>query len=195
MGDDHFAQQLKAKRMRASLTQQQLADKMNVSRKTISGWETGRNRPDIDSLKRLAAIYHISLDELVANEQKHGTNKSFRNIRDQRLTNSILVVILAVIAAERVTQSSPDIGFWLMDGLFFWIIGLRILTSRFGLKRPDAVTSPIFLVGYSLFVIVAISIAIIYPFHIGFGFQYGIGFSGYLGLSNLGLILWHRFKP
>ncbi|KRM41815.1 helix-turn-helix transcriptional regulator [Lentilactobacillus parafarraginis] len=63
MGDDHFAQQLKAKRMQASLTQQQLAAKMNVSRKTISGWETGRNRPDIDSLKRLAAIYHISLDE------------------------------------------------------------------------------------------------------------------------------------
>ncbi len=70
MVDDHFAQQLKARRKNSSLTQQQLADKLNVSRKTISGWETGRNRPDIDILRQMAKIYHISLDQLVSDADK-----------------------------------------------------------------------------------------------------------------------------
>lgn len=194
MIDDYFAQQLRTKRKKAGMTQQQLADEMNVSRKTISGWETGRNRPDIDSLRKMADIYHISLDDLVSNAKGDESTKKFRRSGIYQFTNSSLSVILAVLIAERVTQSSPLVGFWLMDGLIFFVFGLRLLTSRFGLKKHHILKSPIFLSGYGLFTITAIVIAIVYPLHIGFGFQYGIGFSGYLGLFNLILIFHHKFN-
>lgn len=42
-----------------------MAGKLGVSRQTISKWETGETLPDIRQSKRLAVLYHITLDELV----------------------------------------------------------------------------------------------------------------------------------
>lgn len=191
MVDDHFAQQLKARRKNSSLTQQQLADKLNVSRKTISGWETGRNRPDIDILRQMAKIYHISLDQLVSDADKVDQSQNSGIIR---FTRNSLVVMLAIIIAERVTQYSTRAGFLLADILIFWILGLRILASRKGIRGIHSLKSDLFLGAYIIFVIVAIVSAYVYVFNMGFGLQYGIGFSGYLGLLNLFLIFRHKFE-
>ena len=47
------------------LTQEEVAEKIHVSRQTISNWETGRTLPDITSLVLISDIYNISLDELI----------------------------------------------------------------------------------------------------------------------------------
>lgn len=47
------------------MTQQQLADLLFVSHKTVSSWEKGRTEPDIDDLKRLSSIFQISVDQLL----------------------------------------------------------------------------------------------------------------------------------
>ena len=51
-----FAQQLNAVRRARGMTQEQLAQEMNVSRQTISHWENGRAQPDIDMLKKLYRV-------------------------------------------------------------------------------------------------------------------------------------------
>ncbi len=51
-----FAEQLKAIRKERNITQEWLANKMNVSRPTISHWENGRIIPDIDTIKRLSQV-------------------------------------------------------------------------------------------------------------------------------------------
>lgn len=56
---------LYACRKKAGLSQEELADKMGVSRQAISKWECGESLPDVDNLISLAKIYGISLDELV----------------------------------------------------------------------------------------------------------------------------------
>lgn len=56
---------LKEKRIENQLTQEQLAEKLFISSKTISNWETGKTTPDIDSLIRLANLFHLSLDNLL----------------------------------------------------------------------------------------------------------------------------------
>lgn len=56
---------LKEKRTEYELTQEQLSEKIFVSRKTISNWETGKSTPDIDSLIRLANLFDVSLDNLL----------------------------------------------------------------------------------------------------------------------------------
>ena len=55
-------------RKKQGLTQQQLADKMNLSNKTISKWESGSGSPDISNLHVLAEALGISVDELLKGE-------------------------------------------------------------------------------------------------------------------------------
>lgn len=56
---------LKQKRLASNLTQEQLAEKIYVSLKTISNWERGKTFPDIESLINLSQLYHLSLDNLL----------------------------------------------------------------------------------------------------------------------------------
>jgi transcriptional regulator with XRE-family HTH domain len=52
-------------RKRCGLTQEKVAEKLGVSRQTISKWETDETLPDIRQSKRLAVLYRLSLDELI----------------------------------------------------------------------------------------------------------------------------------
>lgn len=52
----------------AGLSQQQLADALNLSRRTVSLWETGRRIPDLQSALLLADYFHTTLDHLVKGE-------------------------------------------------------------------------------------------------------------------------------
>lgn len=52
-------------RKKSGLSQEQVAEKLGVSRQTISKWELDETLPDICQSKRLSALYHLTLDELV----------------------------------------------------------------------------------------------------------------------------------
>ena len=56
------------------LTQQQVADKLNVSNKTISKWECNEGYPEITMLPVIAELYSVSVDELLRGEK---TSKTF----------------------------------------------------------------------------------------------------------------------
>ena len=52
-------------RKKSGLSQENVAEKLGVSRQTISKWETDETLPDICQSKRLAVLYHLTLDELI----------------------------------------------------------------------------------------------------------------------------------
>lgn len=52
-------------RKRSGLSQEQVAEKLGVSRQTISKWELDETHPDIWQSKRLSKLYHLTLDELI----------------------------------------------------------------------------------------------------------------------------------
>ena len=52
-------------RKKAGLTQDKVAEKLGVTRQTISKWETNETTPDIYQAKKLAKLYNLSLDELI----------------------------------------------------------------------------------------------------------------------------------
>lgn len=57
-------------RTKTNLSQGDLANKLNVSRQSISKWENGNSTPDLEKIIKLAEIFNISLDELIKNEEK-----------------------------------------------------------------------------------------------------------------------------
>lgn len=65
-----IGQKLKDARVASGLTQEGAAEKINVSRQTISNWENEKTYPDIISVIKLSDIYSISLDELLKGDKK-----------------------------------------------------------------------------------------------------------------------------
>ena len=61
---------LKALRAEKGLTQEQLAQQMQVSSRTVSRWETGSNLPDLSVLLTLADFYGVGLRELLDGERR-----------------------------------------------------------------------------------------------------------------------------
>ena len=61
----NFGNNLFHARKKAGLSQETVAEKLGVSRQTISKWETAETVPDIYEAKKLAKLYNLSLDELI----------------------------------------------------------------------------------------------------------------------------------
>ncbi len=63
--DKLFCENLKALRKDSGKTQKQIADKLNVVESCYANWEQGRTEPNIESIKKLCAIFKVSADELL----------------------------------------------------------------------------------------------------------------------------------
>jgi transcriptional regulator with XRE-family HTH domain len=65
MNMNTFENNLQRLRKLRNMKQEELAQRINVSRQTISGWETGRRQPDLDTLKKLAEVLEVDIHELI----------------------------------------------------------------------------------------------------------------------------------
>ena len=63
--DKIFCQNLKTARIEASMTQKEVATKLNVVESCYANWEQGRTEPNIGMLRKLSELLDISLDELI----------------------------------------------------------------------------------------------------------------------------------
>ena len=60
-----FYEKLKNLRKLNGFTQEELAEKLNVSRQAITKWESGEGIPDIENLKQISNLFNTTIDELV----------------------------------------------------------------------------------------------------------------------------------
>ena len=65
----YFNEKLKELRKNKNITQDELAEKLYVSRTAVSKWESGKGYPSIETLKDLAKFYDISIDDLLSNDE------------------------------------------------------------------------------------------------------------------------------
>ena len=64
-----LAKRIAACRKQAGLSQEKLAERMGVSRQTISRWETGEARPDLEKFEQLCGVFSVSADTLLFGAQ------------------------------------------------------------------------------------------------------------------------------
>ena len=84
-----FNEKLQKLRKEQSLTQEELAEKLFVSRTAISKWESGRGYPSIDSLKVIAKYFHVTIDELIGNEEM--LSLAEQDISENKKTHTALI--------------------------------------------------------------------------------------------------------
>lgn len=82
-----FSEKLQKLRKENGMSQEDLADKLDVSRQSVSKWESGQTYPEMDKLLTMCKIFNITLDDLTNddvkyNEVKTKTSKGFSNIID-----------------------------------------------------------------------------------------------------------------
>lgn len=79
-----LAEKLKSMRKQAGLSQEQLAEKLGVSRQAVTKWETDAGIPDIENVMAISALFDISMDELLSNEKgaKKPTDYLFESITE-----------------------------------------------------------------------------------------------------------------
>ena len=101
-----ISEKLKEARQKTGMTQDQIAEKIMVSRVTVSNWENGKSLPDIVSLISLSDLYSISLDELVKGDSKmtEKVKKDARNAdSNRRLILAVAILVIAVLLVYAVS--------------------------------------------------------------------------------------------
>lgn len=117
---------LKELRKEKNLTQEQLAEKLNVSGRTVSRWETGTNMPDISLLNEIAEFYDVSIPEIISGERKSGT-----------MNNEVKEVAqgLSDYAASEKEEIVKEIRSLSLIGFVSLIIYLFLDVSRIGMNN------------------------------------------------------------
>ncbi|GGL50817.1 helix-turn-helix domain-containing protein [Sporolactobacillus putidus] len=85
-----IGERLQNRRKELGYTQQEIADRLHVSRQTISNWEVGKNYPDLQSIVDLSDIYNISLDLLLKGDEK--VMKKLKHDTDVVKTNRLVAI-------------------------------------------------------------------------------------------------------
>lgn len=126
-----------------SLTQRELAEKLNISDKTVSKWETGNGLPEVSLMLPLCEVLGISVNELLSGErldEKQYFKKAEENIMDllkekaeakKKIVLSLFIMLMAMISAVTlvVIAGYLDMQIWLrvlLIGIAVVIIAIAV---------------------------------------------------------------------
>lgn len=112
-----IGKKLKNARIEAGLTQEKAAEKIDVSRQTISNWENEKSYPDIISVIALSDLYSVSLDELLKGDQKmteHLAESTNVVKSNKKLTGAILLNIILMILLIALNMLLPEGTYYLV---------------------------------------------------------------------------------
>lgn len=111
--------QIKKYRSNMGISQEELAEKVYVSRQTVSNWETGKNYPDIRSVLLLSSVFNVSLDQLIKGDVEI-MKKEIKETEIKKLNK--YASIYAVFLILTVISLVPFIAFMGWYGMIPWIV-------------------------------------------------------------------------
>jgi len=130
-----FGEKLRQERSKRGWSQEELAEKLYVSRQSVSKWENGQNYPSIEIIIKISDLFGVTIDELLRSDEKL-TQKVIRDSRKLAyprlkfafdcLTVIGIIVLLVKIAAVIVSK----VASWevtLPGGSFIWNFGSLFL--------------------------------------------------------------------
>lgn len=106
-------------RRKSGLSQEQLAEKIGVSRQAVSKWEGGLSAPDLDKLKALSEYFQVTMDELTKDQDPNAAAVDTKQERNA--------------ASDKETESKMGIGLCLTGAVCLILFGILMII------RPSAV--------------------------------------------------------
>lgn len=99
------------RRMRDGMTQEELAERMGVSRQTVSKWETDQAYPEIDKLVELCTLFSCTLDQLVREDMTVADEEHYSDVRMERV-EGFRYIRYAVISMEPEEDAKEHVRRW-----------------------------------------------------------------------------------
>ena len=120
-----FNQKLQELRKKKGLTQEELAEKLYVSRTAISKWESGRGYPNIESLRAIAKFFSVTLDDLlssdevltIAEEDNKQKEKLFRDLMFGLLDLCVALLLFLPFFANKTEEAVQSVSLIALDGV------------------------------------------------------------------------------
>ena len=120
-----FGEKLKKLRTDKSLTQDELAEKLYVTRTAISKWESDRGYPNIDSLKQISKFFSVTVDELlssgelltIAEEENLQKEKYFRDLVYALLDLSVVMLLFLPFFAQNSNAEIQSVSLIALGGV------------------------------------------------------------------------------
>jgi Predicted transcriptional regulators len=110
---------IKKFRTEKNITQEELAEKLSVSRQAVSNWECGKTEPDIDTLHKIAAILDVSIEELIYGEKREHT--IINNITNKTKSATKAGISFGACLAMIISYAAwKSIGWAILHGIFGW---------------------------------------------------------------------------
>lgn len=131
-----FGEALAKRRKEANLSQEQLAEKLHVSRQAVSKWESDRSTPDIYTIQSICDVFGVSVDTLLS-----GITKEEKETTNERMGFRMLLSIFMIVV--------------FISGVVLFVLGMFFYKETF---EPLPVTLSFFLCGASLLYFIAAAI-------------------------------------
>ena len=120
-----FNEKLQELRKQKGLTQEEVADLLYVSRTAISKWESGRGYPNIESLKRIAKVFSVTVDELLSNgellsiaeQDNKQKQNSLRDLCFGLLDVSVLLLYFLPFFAQKVAGVISEVSLLMLTSV------------------------------------------------------------------------------
>lgn len=123
-----FNEKLQELRKGKGLTQEELAEKLFVSRTAISKWESGRGYPSIDSLKEIARFFSVTIDDLICSDEMISVAENEkREFADKYISlicnvmDILPVILLFIPAFGNGSGSSETVSLFGLSGITSWV--------------------------------------------------------------------------
>ena len=141
-----FSEKLQELRKSRSMTQEELAEALFVSRTAISKWESGRGYPSIDSLKEISRFFSVTIDDLICSDEMitvaENDKKEFVRKYVSLICNALdvlLAILMFIPAFGNGSDSSETVSLLGLTGISLWvkivfivIISITILNGIYG---------------------------------------------------------------
>ena len=128
-----FSDNLQFIRAQANITQEQLAEQLDVSRQSVSKWESGASFPEMDTLLRICDLYHVNLDTLLRGSVEKSQVSDTARYDDfmNRFSLRIALSVSAIIAGVSLMILLGALGLTVMVtvALFMLILTISVVVT------------------------------------------------------------------
>lgn len=122
--------QIRKYRIAQQLSQEELAEKIYVTRQSISNWETGKNYPDIHSLILMSSLFDISLDQLIKGDLEIMREEiKLEDINKFEKQGKVFTILMAIM----MLSVAPLFFYFKVYGFMIWGV-IAMITILYSLK-------------------------------------------------------------
>ena len=134
---------LKNTRVKSGFTQEQVAEKLMISRQTVSNWENEKSLPDVVSVIKMSDLYQISLDELLKGDKKmlEKIEKDIATVKSNRkmiMVGWVTIILALILSITDIVITHSVIDFitsavpWVLLG-----VGVAIICAYMNNRKEN----------------------------------------------------------